>query len=106
QFGLKQLVVPWYMPILGTVGVLLMAASLRQRTTLWRTVGVGLFALLGVVEWYFLLSFTRVPAYRGPAEVGRLIPPFATTTANGRTFTDQDLQDGTPTALVFFRGRW
>jgi hypothetical protein len=49
---------------------------------------------------------TTLPKYNGPARVGTHIPPFTTTFADGRAFTDKDLEEGTPTVLVFFRGRW
>ena len=106
QFGRKDFVVPWYAPILGTVGVGLMAVSWRLRPTVWRVLGLGLFTVLLAGEWYFLLSFSKLPAYTGPARVGQVIPPFSTTRADGRPFTDQDLQQGSPTVLLFFRGRW
>ena len=34
------------------------------------------------------------------------IPAFATSLADGKSFTEKDLATGIPTVLLFFRGRW
>jgi hypothetical protein len=106
QYSLKQLIVPWYTPALTTLGALLLLGSVARRRSIVRVIALGLVAALAGFEWYFLVSLTRLPAYEGPARAGQKIPAFRTTLADGRPFTEQDLQEGTPSVLVFFRGRW
>ena len=106
QVNLYNLGLPWHVPILATLGVLLMAASVWRRRGIGRTVALGLCALLCGGEWYLILVGMRTPEYAGPATIDHSIPEFATTLADGTPFTDQDLTKGKPTLLVFFRGRW
>jgi hypothetical protein len=105
-FVLGRLTTPWYAPILGTLAVLLMIAAFVERPTVARGLGAVLIGLLCAAEWYFLLVIAAVPAYAGPAQAGMAAPAFTTTVADGRAFTDADLRQGTPTVLLFFRGRW
>ena len=104
-FVLKQLNVPWYMAVLGTLGVILMAVALFQRLGLLRGLLLAAFVALAVLEWYVLLVFVRLPAYAGSARVGEPVPAFTTTLADGTPFSDRDLRGG-PSVLLFFRGRW
>jgi hypothetical protein len=104
-FGLKRLIVPWYLPVLGTVGVALMVLSVVQRPKIWRMVVLTVFVLLTGFEWFGIIS-SKLPEYQGPAKVGATIPAFAATLADGSSFTDQDLKKETPTVLLFFRGHW
>jgi FtsH-binding integral membrane protein len=106
QFSLKQLVVPWYMAVLETIGALLLAWSVARRRSIPRIIALVLVAALAAFEWYFLGSLSKLPAYAGPAQAGQTLPAFRTTLADGRAFTEQDLQDGAFSVLVFFRGRW
>jgi hypothetical protein len=106
QFSLKHLGMPWYLPILATLGVLFMLVSVWQRRGLLRSGGLVLFVLLCAAEWFLALIATRAPVYQGPAQPGRPVPAFATTLADGKAFSNQDLEKGIPTVLVFFRGRW
>jgi hypothetical protein len=103
---LKKLIVPWYLPALTTVGVLLLIVAVGRRRGILRIATLGLVAALAAFQWYFVASLAKLPDYTGPARAGQPIPPFTTKLADGRSFTQQDLQDGTPSALVFFRGRW
>jgi hypothetical protein len=105
-FQFKQLVTPWYMPILFTLGVLLALVSACQRPTWTRVIALLVLALLSAGEWYFILSMSRLPDYKGPVQVDKKIPEFTTTFANGSSFSEKDLQKGTPTVLVFYRGHW
>lgn len=106
QFAVvKQLGVPWYLAVLGTLGAVLMAVALVQRFALSRGLAVALFVVLAVLEWVALVVLVRLPAYAGPARVGEPIPAFTTTLADGSSFSDSDLRGG-PSVLVFFRGRW
>jgi hypothetical protein len=105
QFQMKHLVTPWYAPIMASVGVLLMAMSVWQRRGVLRSVGLVLFVLMCGMEWFMLLGM-GTPAYTGPAQSGSKVPTFATALADGKSYTNKDLQDGKPTVLLFFRGRW
>src|SRR6516165_5784766 len=71
QFSVKQLVVPWYAPILATVGVLLVLVACLRRPTVVRFLGLAVLTLLCAGEWYFLVSLSRLPEYTGPAKVGQ-----------------------------------
>lgn len=102
----QLVVVPWYAPIAGTVGVLLVIVSLRQRFTIPRTLVALLLALGAGVEWLFLFSFTVAPAYAGPVRVGAKLPTFSASFADGRSISEKDLEQGKNTVMVFFRGRW
>jgi hypothetical protein len=106
QLSMKVLIVPWYLPVLGTLGALLLLSSVFRRRSVVRILAFGLIAFLATFEWLFLLSFSRLPAYEGPAQAGQQIPAFETTLADGSPLTDKDFQTGIPTVLVFFRGRW
>jgi hypothetical protein len=105
-FQLKHLVTPWYMPILFTLGVLLALVSVRQRPTWTRVIALLALALFSAGEWYFILSMSRLPEYKGPVQVDKKIPEFTTTFADGSSFTEKDLQKGISTVLVFYRGHW
>ena len=104
QIRAKVFTVPWYVPILGTVGVLLLLAALVQRRTGWRIAGLLLIGLLAGFEWFVIISL-KLPAYTGPVAVGATFPAFTTTRADGSVF-DQDNLKEQDTVLVFFRGRW
>jgi hypothetical protein len=105
-FQFKHLVTPWYMPILFTLGALLALVSVRQRPTWTRVIALLVVTLLCAGEWYFILSISRLPEYKGPVQVDKKIPEFTTTFADGSSFSEKDLQKGTPTVLVFYRGHW
>lgn len=106
DYSLKRLITPWYSPVLATCGVLLLVGSVARRRTVARIVALGLVGLLAVFQWYFLVSLSKLPAYAGPAQAGSKLPAFRTTLADGRPFTEQDLERGKTNVLVFFRGRW
>jgi hypothetical protein len=106
QFRLKYLVVPWYSPVLATLGAFLLLVAVARRRTIPRLIGLLLVAALAGFQWYFLVSLMKLPAYEGPAKAGKPFPAFTATLADGGSFTDADLRNGTRHALVFFRGRW
>jgi hypothetical protein len=106
QFNMKHLTTPWYLPILATIGVGLMALSVWQRRGLVRTVGLLLCVVVCGFEWYIFGEAARTPVYAGPVKVGGKLPAFDTNLASGATFTNADLEKGEATLLVFFRGRW
>jgi len=103
---LKHLAVPWYAPLMATAGVASMLIAVKQRPTAVRIIGVGFFCLFCLAEWSFLTWAIRLPAYTGPAHAGKPFPAFATTLADGKSLTERDLHGGTPSVVVFFRGRW
>ncbi len=106
QFRLNHLKMAWYAPVLASAGVLFMAVSVWQRRGVWRSVGLALFVVVCGFEWFMALVVFKAPPYTGPAQTGCEVPTFATTRANGEPFTSKYLQDGKPTILLFFRGRW
>jgi peroxiredoxin len=53
-----------------------------------------------------LLVAMKSPAYTGPATPGAQVPAFVAKLADGNPFTQKDLQRGTPTVLLFYRGHW
>ena len=71
-----------------------------------RTIGLVLFAVVCGLEWFLLAVGTATPLYSGPAEAGRTVPAFTSNFADGTPFTEEDLKRGSPTVLLFFRGRW
>jgi hypothetical protein len=105
QIALHRLTAPWYVPIVATMGVVLVAASLWQKLTVWRGLGLIVVVLVAGAAWAFMFM-TRLPAYTGPVAVGRPFPAFTTVRADGTPFTDRDLVGDRDTVLVFFRGRW
>jgi len=106
QVSRAQLIVPWYLPALATIGIICMGVSVSQRRGVWRPIGLIAFALLCVFEWTFFLVLAKTPAYIGPAQPGREVPEFAATYADGKPFSSQDLHGNGRTVMLFFRGRW
>jgi len=105
QLSLQRLILPWYMPALALLGVVLVAASLRKRRTVWRWLGLAAVVLLSMAEVAALQSM-RLPPYQGPIAAGRAFPTFESKRADGTPFTQDDLAGDRDQALVFFRGRW
>jgi hypothetical protein len=106
QFRAHVFGTPWYVPILATIGVLLMIVSALRRRGMTRSIVLGLLIFVCGLEWLTLLVLTKTPAYNGPAVTGHQVPAFTTTRADGAVFSDQDLAKGASTILLFFRGRW
>src|SRR5262249_26196590 len=70
---------------------------------------IGLAVLcvaLAGLEWAFVLAMTVLPTYAGPLKEGAAIPAFHATLADGTEIDQSRFQQGRPTALVFFQGRW
>jgi hypothetical protein len=93
------------MPVLASLGVVLVVLSLCQRRTLWRGLALGFVLLLAGAEAAMLFAM-RLPPYTGPIAVGRAFPAFTTVRADGTSFTQHDLEGDRNSVLVFFRGRW
>jgi len=106
QVYLRHLWTPWYIPMLATLGLVLMLVSARERRSVLRGVALLPFLLLCGLEWYVLLVASRTPEYAGPARPGAKLPAFTAALSDGQALTNRDLAEGQPTALVFFRGRW
>src|SRR6267142_1977688 len=102
QLKAGRLVVPWYLPLLGTLGCLLVLASLGHVKSLGRILLVGVLGFLAFGEWFFLLSVSKLPSYSGPVAVGKPFPAFATTWADGKPFTEASLPGDLNTIMVFF----
>jgi hypothetical protein len=105
QMATKHFVVPWHVPILGTIGVLLMLLSVVQRPGILRIIGLLIFMALAGMEWFFIVG-TKLEPYAGPAKAGEKLPAFTASFADGSPFATQNLEDGKATLLVFFRGHW
>lgn len=101
-----RLTMPWYLPILATLGVLFMIASVWQRGGILRISGLVVFAVLCGLIWFFVLVMSKLPNYTGPAQPGKKVPAFNTKLADGTSFTNEDLEEGDRSVLLFFRGRW
>ena len=105
QSLLGRLVMPWYMPALALIGIVLVAISLVEKRNIWRIVALLVVVLLTAAE-LGLLSMLRLPAYTGPITVGRPFPAFETSRADGVPFANGNLAGSQNNVLVFFRGRW
>ena len=105
MFVAKILITPWYMPLLGTLGVALIVLALMRSRSIWRWTALVIFTLFVGFQWWALLAM-RTPAYTGPVKEGQSFPAFATTLADGSAFTQADLQGDQNSVMVFFRGHW
>jgi hypothetical protein len=106
QFALKYLAVPWYSPVLATLGALLLLVAVARRLSIPRVIALVLVAAVAGFQWYALVSLMKLPAYDGPAQPGKPVPAFTATLADGRSFTEADFRDGSRHVMTFFRGRW
>jgi hypothetical protein len=106
MFGLKYLFVPWYSPILATLGAVLLLLAVVRRRSITRVIVLVLVAAFAGLQWYGLVSMVKLPDYVGPAQPGKQLPPFQAVFADGRPFTEEDLADGSRRVMTFFRGRW
>lgn len=105
QLALQRLTLPWYMPALALLGVVLVVASLWERRTVWRVLALLAVVLLVGAEMA-ALNAMRLPPYTGPIAVRRPFPSFEAKLADGTPFTQNDLAGDRHAVLVFFRGRW
>jgi hypothetical protein len=106
RFSSQIMETPWYAPILATVGVLFLIASVAQRPGVARMIGLVLLVAVCALEWFMVLVAFKAPPYTGPGVPGQMVPAFATTRADGTEFSNRDLAKGMSTVLLFFRGRW
>ena len=103
---LQLLIVPWYLPAVTTLGLLLVVLALAKRRSVTRFTVLVLVGALAGFQWFFVAWMAKLPTYEGPARTGLTMPAFQSALADGRSFSDKNLQDGTPSVLTFFRGRW
>lgn len=106
QQSLQRLFVPWYIPILTTLGALSVVVAFARRKSALRGAVLGLLVAWCAFQWYALGVLVRLPEYTGPAVAMKKLTAFTTVTAGGAPFTERDLEAGPATVLVFFRGRW
>ncbi len=105
-FWANVLITPWYLPIGGTVAALMVLWSVGRQRRWWRLAVASLCIAVAGLEWYFLLAATLLPVYSGRLVVGNKIPPFRATMADGTEISESFFEQGHPTAVVFFQGRW
>ncbi|MFL5245869.1 MAG: hypothetical protein ACJ8FY_27675 [Gemmataceae bacterium] len=105
MFAAKILTTPWYALALGTVGLALIILALMRSRSVWRWTAAVIFTLFVAFQWWALFAM-RLPTYTGPVKDGQPFPAFATTLADGSTFTQADLHGDQNTVMVFFRGHW
>jgi hypothetical protein len=105
QIANAHLKTPWYLPVVATLGVVLVGYALWRRRSVWRWIALIPVVLFACLTWAFLVML-RLPAYEGPVAAGKAFPTFATARADGTPFTEHDFQGNDNHLLVFFRGRW
>lgn len=105
QSRMELLFVPWYVPILMTVGLLFAVAALVKGRSIGRWVGFFFLFVLAGGSWA-MIGLARLPAYAGPLVEGKAFPAFTVVRADGTPFTQRDLEGDADNILVFFRGRW
>jgi 4-amino-4-deoxy-L-arabinose transferase-like glycosyltransferase len=106
QLRASVLIAPWYVPLLATLSLGLVAVALVRSRSVWRWVTAALCTFFAAAEWVMLLVLLSAPAYTGHAKAGQPFPAFTTTLANGSTFDQERLKGDKNTVMVFFRGRW
>ena len=104
--GLQLFHVPWYAPILAMLGLGLTILAVRRKPSVWRYAALVVCGLMLVAELLFLFSFTKLPAYAGPAVAGQQFPQFTTKFASNTPFSNNDFVGDKRTALIFYRGHW
>lgn len=104
--GLQLFHVPWYAPILAMLGLGLTILAVRRKPSVWRYAALVFCCLMLVAELLLLFSYTKLPAYAGPAVAGQQFPQFATKFANNTVFSNRDFVGDKKTALIFYRGHW
>jgi hypothetical protein len=106
QMNVGLLTTPWYVLVLGTLGTALILVALWRRFSAWRVLALLLIGALTAGEWWFLVWYSRLPDYTGPAARGQAFPAFAAKLPDGTPFTQDSLKGDRDTVMVFFRGRW
>src|SRR5439155_8912198 len=68
---LRYLATPWYSPALATLGLLLLLVAVVKRPTVVRILALLLVAALAGWLWFGMGLRSKLPAYEGPAQVGK-----------------------------------
>jgi hypothetical protein len=106
QLMIHVLKTPWYVPIVGAAGAVMIFASFLRRPTVTRAVVLALFVALTALEWWFIGIYVNLGPYSGPVAVGKPFPPFSAERGDGTPFTQANLKSDQRTVIVFFRGWW
>jgi len=110
QMQIGWLIVPWYLLILKTFGVLLIAVSVVQNGGWLRYVGIAPFVVATGFIWYVMIVASPLAPYDGPAQVGEKLPAFSAKLAGGeqitRSYFEPANNDGKRSIMLFYRGRW
>lgn len=101
----RMLFTPWYLPIGGTLAALVVLLTLGRPLRWWRVVVALLCVALAGLEWFFLLA-PVLPQYSGPIAKGSPLPAFQARLADGTPIDATYFQNGRPSVVVFFQGRW
>src|SRR5215813_8167031 len=88
----RILIAPWYIPILASLGAGLLLLSLVRARSIWRWAAFLFFAAFATAVWVMLLVVLATPAYAGPVKGGQPFPEFATTLADGSSFSQNELK--------------
>ena len=98
----KQLWMPWYAPILATLGTLLILLSLGRRFGIGRLIALLLVGAIAAGQWWFILVYARLPHETGMVVKDQPFPAFtATRASDGSDFTQDSLKGKQNTVLVF-----
>ena len=105
RFSQANLVLPYYLPVIVTVGFGVMVRGFLQKRSILRVLGLILALLMTLVAWMIIFGLS-LPKYDGPATVGATAPAFEAQLAMGGDFQASNLKDGKNRIIVFYRGIW
>lgn len=100
----KSLSLPYYLPVLALVGMVLMVRESRKSKSITRYVAMGLGFVLTLASLFFVFGMNQ-SEYKGPAKVGAAVPSFSVFDAQGVKI-DSAAIAGDKSIVVFFRGRF
>jgi hypothetical protein len=83
-----------------------MLISVWRHPVVWRKIVWFVFILLCGFQWFFFVELSRNPPYTGPAQVGAKVPAFKAVYADGKPFSNADLEGDQRAIILFYRGRW
>jgi peroxiredoxin len=100
------LMVPWYLPVGGTLAAIWAIRAANGRRHWWSIAIALLCVAIASFEWFFVVAGTMLPGYTGPIAEGAAMPPFRAELADGKEFNESFFGQNDMTVLVFFQGRW